>query len=478
MDIRRIFSDAGMSTVRILIGIGSGIVLIPIITRWVGESAYGIWATIISLVSLLSMAGGMHLHGSLIRYSTGEPSDRTLVNVLALSTLSGGGASVIILSGAIIYNLFIGFNSLSVDLLVPAAILVFAKIINSPLMNYPRALQEVKRYESLVLLRDGIEIIVLVTIFWQSKSIILALWGIVASTLMINAVLLIFFWPNLKTLPKPSDFRKYLQYGVPMIPKEISGSLLHNADKFLVLYFLGPVSTGVYAATYAVTNLLPQLTGVFNSTLYPNIMESWDRNETDELSNFYSEFLRWYTVFAIPATAGLFLLAEPILLIISTPQIASTGAILVPILASASLFQALESVLSYPLAAVEETRRLAEVSITAVLLNIVLNILLIPSIGLIGAALATLVAFGLRTVILYKDASKHIRISSPTHGGARAGVATIFMWLMLSSLPIHTWYSQLVLYPLVGIVCFCISFIIIGGIKADEWNFLRRKLRN
>jgi O-antigen/teichoic acid export membrane protein len=128
----------------------------------------------------------------------------------------------------------------------------------------------------------------------------------------------------------------------------------------------------------------------------------------------------------------------------------------------------LEFSLSYPLTAAEETKRIARITVVAVLVNLVLNVALIPIIGMIGAAIATLIAFWIRTGWLYYYVNDHLTIPIPIRGIGYSIFATIGMVTILYLLPIEHWLWELALYPPVGAIIFGTIFILIGGLKPYE----------
>jgi len=476
MNFRRIASDAGISALRKIISILSGIVVIPIITRLVGEGAYGIWTTLLAIIGLAASAGGMHLHGSLIRYSQNDPNKQALADTLALSAIAAGTITILFAATAFAYEWTFGFASIPETLLLPAAFIVGLKILESVLINYPRAVQRVKLFELLATIRTLARTIGIVLAFWWFVALTPALWAYVLVTVLFNLVLFIVFGANSPSLPEPSNFLGYLRYGLPMVPKEIAGSLINNSDKFLLLFFLGPVPTGIYAVAKSVTSIFPSLSGVFDSTLYPNVSAAWEAGELDELRRFYSTFLRWYSILVIPAIVGLSLLAFPLLRFISTAKIAKQGAILIPVLAFAFSLQGLEFSLTYPLAAAEKTNLIGGITIVAVIANLVLNIVLIPTVGIIGAAFATVVAFAIRSGLLFYYADNLLDLSFPTKGFRDCTVATSVMITALFVLPVNFWFWKLIFYPVIGIVIFGLSFTLMSGFTKEEREFILEKV--
>lgn len=471
MNFRQILDDAGASAARKFIGILTGVLVIPVITRWLGEGSYGIWTTVLATVSLFATVSGLHLHGALIRYINEQSEEQTFTDILSLTTFIGIIVSVSLVTAGIVYNRYIGFESKVLgNLLFPASLLVGGRLFDSILSNYLRAQQRLKSFEVLRTAKKLVETAVIIAALWLTRDLVVAIWSLVLVTAIIDSILLIILLPNRLIRPKIDNFQNYLRYGIPMVPKEVAGSLLHHADKFLILFFLDPAAAGIYAVAYRVSQLLASTFSIFSSTLYPRVTAAWDNNEMEQLSAFYNIFLRWYCILLVPAIAGLRLLADSILRFISTSVVATQGITLIPVLAIGFGMQGLEFTLSYPLAAAERTRKIALITSVAVILNIILNIVLIPEIGIFGAAVATTLSFGLRTGWLYYNVSKLINFKLPTPGLIKSGISTSAMTAVLYIIPVTKGLVQLIVYPILGAFIFVIIFLLINGPTEQELN--------
>lgn len=464
MNIRRLFSDAGISALRVIVLSIRSLLIISIITKLIGSGAQGIWATILALVGLFASAGGLHMHGALIRYSPSSDASQvfsdTLTVTLMMSILTG--AIFYILSGAIL-SVINPSGDISTTLMIPAAVYTGASLLSSFLSNYPRALRRVKRYEALLIALNGIEVIVLAVTLYLSESLLDGFWALALTHIIFDFVFLFVFSRDDLTIPDISTFPLYLRYAVPMVPKELSGTLLSHADKILIIRFLGPSAAGIYTVSYTISSFLQKLAGIFNSTLYPNVTAAWENEEFDELSRFYSNFLRGYVLFALPAIGGLSFLSVAILRFISTPEIAVNGEWIVPILAVGFAFQGAEGFLSYPLQAAEETTRLSIITFFAVILNLCLNLVLLPIIGLEGAAVATTVSFGFRTVLLFHLSKSIIDFNFPILMTGKAIAATTIMVIVLIMMPINSQPLLLVVAPVTGVLIYFVSLWLVRG---------------
>ena len=471
---KRIFTDALFSTGRTVASLVRALVVIPLITNLLGVGEYGIWTTTVAVVALIRSSGGFHLHGALIRYSTdSEDISQVYSDVLFLTIVLS------VLCGACTYvvgHLFglasvVGHRPWSVESLLLAAVaLLMSNMVLQINLNYPRALGNVRLYEGIRTFRMVVETAVLIGVFFSGGNIVDGFVSLFAVSLSLNLVLgSVIVWTDGVVLPSLSNFRQYLEYGAPMVPKELSGSILSKMDRFLILYFISPAAAGAYAVAYGISNLLKQITAVLNSSLYPNVSAAWEQGRMAELQSLYAGIFRYMTIIIIPALFGITILGHSLIEIISTPSVADRSFLLVPILCTGFLIRAYENPIDYILTSIEKTEKIGLAVGVAALSNLVLNVVFIPTYGILGAAVATLVSEVLITVIVYNYAKQELPIPLPVRTSVKATFAGAVMFLILSLLPsLTTPTRQIGAYSVLGVVIYGGMMVSIGGVSVQE----------
>lgn len=185
--------------------------------------------------------------------------------------------------------------------------------------------------------------------------------------------------------------RPMLAFGAPLIVSGLAGRFLNLGDRFLVVYFLGPEANAVY-------EWAARLGGVVNSILVQSFglafvvlgLKSLDATGDPSL---HRQAFRHFSALAGWVVLGLGLFAsDASRLITDVPAyIESDG--LVILVAGGFGFYGLYFVAVNVLFADERTQTVAVSVGASALLNLALNAVLIPVIGLAGAAVATLLAY-------------------------------------------------------------------------------------
>lgn len=472
MDFNKIVTDSVVSGIRTTLFVLRRLLVIPVITKFIGEESYGIWVTITALVTVFAAAGRMHMHGALIRYTKDDPVDSSVLTETFLITFFTTGIAGISLTGLeSVLNLFDiqGFSGTQqLMLTVIAGCLVFMTGIFNFLVNIPRALGRVKHTEYLLIVQMAVELVIVIPILYFTRDIITGLTALLAISTILNLGISFHYLPGNLTKHIDGHFWRYLSYGVPLMPKELSDAVLSGADKFFILYFLSPAAAGIYSAVYSLCAMFRTGAGVLNTTLYPAVTSAWDLNETQQLRTLYKGIFKGYTILAIPAFIGLILVSPTLLRLLATERVATQGAVLVPIIGFGFLIRAIESPVSYILNAAERTHVLGTVSVGAAAVNVGLNVVLIPSIGLVGAAVATLVANIILAGVIIYCAGKEFRFEVSLRVTTKAILASAVMWITLTQLSFTENIIGLVVQIVTGVVIYFGTLILMRGVTRSD----------
>ena len=112
---------------------------------------------------------------------------------------------------------------------------------------------------------------------------------------------------------------------------------------------------------------------------------------------------------AIPATFILSILSKNLLLVLSTPEIASQGYLITPIVAIGGIFYGLYGIVTQIIVLENKTKLTGNIWIIAAVFNLVLAIILGYIFGIIGVAITTLSAYVFAFVLTSHFAFKYIR---------------------------------------------------------------------
>lgn len=211
------------------------------------------------------------------------------------------------------------------------------------------------------------------------------------------------FW--LWWLSKGFSF-EVIRYSFPLFLSGITAMLMGTIDVFMLGRFVDADMVGIYAAASMVAVFLStSLVIPVNSIFAPLVAGHHHQNDLTAVSRLYLATTRWVAFLAVPLVSGVILLRNYIMMIFGTGFVES-GANVLLILAIGHLINGLTGGVGQILSMAGHPKKELCINLLIVILNICLNIFLIPRYGIIGAASATSIALCLvnifRVIVVFK----------------------------------------------------------------------------
>lgn len=195
-------------------------------------------------------------------------------------------------------------------------------------------------------------------------------------------------WPN-GSLP-----RRIAEYSFPLAATRSANVLDKRVDTILVGFFLNPTAVGFYVIGKQVAGFVQSPASALGFTVSPTFNSLQTNGETEKATTVLEESLTYLLLLYIPAAAGLILVAEPMVRLVFGSQY--TGAI--PVVRLLAVYAALYSVgllVSNSLDYLGRARQRAVVKFSTSVMNVILNVVFIPLMGVVGAAVATVVTYSI-----------------------------------------------------------------------------------
>lgn len=184
--------------------------------------------------------------------------------------------------------------------------------------------------------------------------------------------------------------RMMLAFSIPLIPSSVGVLATMYIDRVAIRQLMTFTDVGLFGIGYRLASVVTLVMVGFQAALTPLIYAHYRKDETaDELARIF----RYFIALAVLMSLALGMFAGELLVLLTTPAYYG-GAVVVPLLAPALLLSAMY-VFTPGLGIAKRTGLISLVNIGAAVTNTVLNLLLIPILGIAGAALATLVSAAL-----------------------------------------------------------------------------------
>jgi O-antigen/teichoic acid export membrane protein len=211
-------------------------------------------------------------------------------------------------------------------------------------------------------------------------------------------------------------------------------------------------AVGAYHASYSIANRTLDVLFLWLGTAgQPALVMALERGGLERLKVAAREQLSTFLLIGLPAAAGVALVARPLSEVLIGEELRTAAASVTPWIAlSALLFGLTAYYFGQAFTLGKKTKRLLIAMAIPAGLNVVLNLILVPRFGLMGAAWATAASFGVGMVSTWLIGRRVMALPIPWESLVRCGVATAVMALVVSRLPAIGGFGELMLDAGVG----------------------------
>ncbi len=298
-------------------------------------------------------------------------------------------------------------------------------------------------------------------ITWLMATLVAAsLFNFFYALIVVRSVWKISGWPHWDKALIKELFAVALPFGLFVIVQRFYTYF----DSVLLFKLAGDRAVGLYQIPFKIIIALQFLPMAFVASLYPALSSYWHSNR-DRLASIFERAINYCLMIAIPVSIGTIVMAEKIVLLFKDEFSESAVLLKVSMLAVPFMF------LGFPVGALlnacdRQKRNTINMGITAAL-SALINIMLIPRFGVLGACITTLVSSALMLVLGWKVIPQITKIHwQPLLAStARIIVAGAMMGIFAFAL-------KSVFHPIVTIasaaIVYALALFAVGGIKQDQ----------
>jgi len=415
-----------------------------LITRTIGAPLYGLYFLGNTIILIGSMVSRLGLDFALLRFvalfkglTDRQQIAQTINSSLFLSTLFSIVVMIIIFMIAPwLSNSIFKKPELTYMLRIFAFSLPFINII-SLTINAFLGIQSPKLKIYIENLLQPLTKIVLIILFF---IVGLRLTGVVIATVLstiIVAVLSYFLlhrkFPELKKSGSLSDTKPLLTFAMPVFWENLLNYFINWIDTLLLGYFATAKDVGVFGIIFRLSMVLVFVQYAFNAIFSPMISELSGKHELKKLEQLFKLQTRWAITLTLPLLFVMICYRSPILNIFG--EHFSDGATALLIMSSGRFFDAGVGASGLVIMMIGKPKINTINSLFILILKIILNFVLIPRHGLIGAAIASSVSIVILDVLRVIEVYFLLKIHPYNHKIVKPVIATgagLVVYLMLS----------------------------------------------
>ena len=453
----------------------SGLIFIPILTKSFTTAEYGMWAHVNTTIALVPNIANLGLPYTMVRFLSAEhDKEKIKDSFYPMITLTFISTLIICILFLIFGNAIANalFNGSMQVLYITTAISFFA-CMNLMLITYFRTFQQMKRYSLFLVLQSYIGVFVSIYLTYAGYNIETVVLGLLTGYVAVFIMMAFLIVKYLGIgLGKWSNLKEQLAFALPTIPSNVSSWVVDSSDKYVIGILIGSVAVGCYSPGYALGSILLMFLSPFAVLLPAILPEHYEKGDIQEVDKYLSYSMKYYLLLTVPAAVGMSVLSKPLLYIITTPEIALGGYMVTPFVCLGAIFMGMYGITNNILILEKNTMILGKLWIVVAISNIVLNLLLVPYLNILGAAIATLICYILAFSVTAIASRKTMRLPFDMKELLKIIISSAIMGMIVYFMHPNGIINVLISIAVGVIVYFAIIFIL-KGITRKEIAFFK-----
>ena len=475
--IRRLGTDTAIYGISTVVGRFLSFLLVPFYTNVLRPGENGIAANVYSIIAFLNVVWVYGMESAYFKYSStgeiGTPRQNFSTPFVSLCATS------LVLSGimAAFSPSVSGWMSVpatrSVIVLYAAGILLLDTFAIVPFASL-RMDRKPVLFASLkvlnIVVNVGCNLVLLLVFHAGVEGIFLS--GLIASALtllaLVPTILRQFTWDFSVPL-----YRALMRFGLPYVPAGLAAIVIQVIDRPIMLLLTNLAVVGIYQMNYRLGIFMMLVVSMYDFAWRPFFLSHASEPGAKDL------FARALT-YCVAGMAGVFLAVSMFIGDLVRIRVFGRyiihpdywgGLSIVPVVLLAYMFLGIYNNLVAGVYIEKKTQRLPMITLAGAVVNIGANFLLIPIMGMMGGALATLLAYAVMALVLYVDVRNFYPVRYEwgriAHLAAAAGV-TYLLFLLVDAGPYHIlWKFSLLLF-------FCAGLYLTRFFIPEELQAIRR----
>lgn len=444
------------------------LIALALTTRYLGQYGFGQYTTAVSWVTFFSIAAdlGLTLVTAQLLSQKGADIKKVLSNLFTFRLISG----FLIIGLAPIVILVSPYDAIVKQGASVAALAFYFVILSQVFVSF---FQRELRTDRLAIADVVGRIVFLIATWWAIQaqvSIIQLLWILALA----NGITFIIQYLYARREVKfgfaydKAMWQDILKRSWPLVVTIILNLVYLKADILILSLFHSQAAVGLYGAAYRVIDTLVAIPFLIGGTVLPILATRWQENNKEMFQKIWQKIFDMSSIIAWPIVAGGFILATPIMSLISGDEFAPAGPIL-KILIVAVGFIFFSSLFGYTMISFNRQKQLITVYLITAVTSLAFYFIFIPKFSYTAAAWITVYSEVIMCICAWRvvKRSSGLFISFPRF--FKAFLASALMALVIS-LPIFVWYTipGLIVTIVAGALTYVGALYLLKGISKED----------
>jgi len=464
-EIKKLFRHSSHYFTGLMGKVGLGFISLPIFTRVFSVSDYGLIDFAGKMLLLLTALSKMGLQNSALRlFDEKQFAFRRQDASRYYSTMFFGA----LFTSVFFALMFLGIcesvlrphlPSYMLTIVGFVAAMTVVRAIQSMLWSFMRIEERTKAYNiSMVVGKMAMIATICLLLYWIGRAAKTYFSGAIIAELAMALVLTVILARRGVLNVFQFDLRLFgggLLFGAPLIFYEISTIVLDAGDRVLVTHYLGATPLGIYSVAYGLSAQMNDLL-VFplNLALFPIYVRLWASKGQQATADFLSACLDVFILVAAGVCAVIAVTARDGVILLASSKYAGAEP-LIPIIVIGLLIYTTHVFLCAGLLIHKKTGTMAALLFCSAAVNIGLNCVLLPRIGLMGAAIATLVSYALCIALLAWASNRYLSLRIRFGSICKCALTALFVAVAVAKIELKPLLLNLSVRSVAAITLYC-----------------------
>ncbi len=453
-----------------------GLFSLALITRYLGQTGFGEYTTIITFLTFFAVIADLGLTLVTVQMISGQKTDenKILNNLFSLRLLS----VIFFLSLAPIIVIFFPYGAA-----VKAGVLLAAVSFIFPALNQVLiGLFQKKLNMDRAALAEIISRVVLIAGIILTQKLKAGLTGILITAIASSAAsFLLHYLFSLKYATIKCEFdlslwKKIIGHSWPLALTIALNLIYLRADTLILSLFRGSEVVGLYGAAYKIIDVLTTLPFMFAGLILPILTAAWLESNHNYFKKVLQKSLDVMAIVAIPLVIGAQFLGEPIMIFVAGQDFILAGGILkILIFAVAAIF--LGAMFSHAVIAIDKQKKMIGFYVFTSISSLIAYLYLIPRYSYFGAAGVTIYSEVMIAIFSAYCIFKYSRFLPGLKVSLKALLAGAGMGLFIYLCPLRyqSTLGGLILILVLASLVYFIFLYLLGGINSEDLKTIFKK---
>lgn len=391
------------------------LLIIPLITKNMEMTDYGIWSQVGVLVAVTTPIIFVGTDASMNRFFSGKSIDQIrsvfsawMLFLFVSMTLI---ASILLFFQSSIGMAFFSGQDNSRELMIFSILALITNVLLNAFRIFMRVCDKAKWLTIFNITQAVLSVLTIIIVLskWtQASSIIIG--TIISDMFLITITVVLFSLYHIWSKPDFSIIHGMIRYGAPLVPIAYAMWALNSLDRLFIIRFSNMDELAVYSMSYGIGSLITQMITGPVFTMYPNTaVKLYENQDLTGLKSLYSRSLLLILTTMLPAIFGIAAIGDQLIVVLSTGDYIQGSKIIVIVMV-AYLFAIISSYGDITFQLVNKQKYSTYTITFAAILNALLNAILVPRYGILGAGISTILSFCVYAIISIVVSQKYIRM--------------------------------------------------------------------